>query len=132
MFSYMTPGAEAGSKDNQTGRRAAARLRVSIPAKLILLDGNYRCPLEDISQTGARVSCSAAVVPGATGILQCMGLDVLCSIIRNEAGRFGLHFEEEVSTEALQEIRQEHDRLSQVRIKEDRLHAKGWATGVYT
>lgn len=132
MFSYMTPGAKAASDGNRTGRRAAARLRVSIPARLILLDGSYICPLEDISQTGARVRCAATIAPGATGILQCMGLDVLCSIIRNEDGRFGLHFEEEVSDEALLEIRQEHDRLSKVRIKEDRLHAKRWATGDYS
>ncbi|MXP43967.1 PilZ domain-containing protein [Allopontixanthobacter sediminis] len=133
MFSYPTPGAKAAATDNRTGRRAAARLRVTIPGRLILLGGSYTCEVGDISQTGARVHCEAAAVdPGATGVLQCMGLDVLCCIVRRDGRCVGLAFEEDVSAEALQEIRQQHDRLSKVRVREDRIFAKRWATGVYT
>ncbi|WP_416172381.1 PilZ domain-containing protein [Allopontixanthobacter sp.] len=130
MFSYATPGVKAATACNPTGRRGTARLRVSIPARLILRGGSCACALESISQTGARVVCKTAVDIGATGVLQCMELDILCSVVRVEGGYIGLQFDEDVDAQALQKIRQQHDILINTRICNNRLHAKRWATGV--
>ncbi len=74
-----------------------------------MLGGNYPHLLEDISQTGARVICTADIRTGECGILQSMEIDVLCKIVRAGNGRSGLLFEEDVSTAAIEEVRRQDD-----------------------
>ena len=97
-----------------------------------MLGGSYSCFLEDISQTGAKVFCQADISKGETGILQCKEIDVLCKIVRAEGGQFGLIFEEQVSAEAIQEIRQQNDIYRQNHVREERVFARRWATGKYS
>lgn len=97
-----------------------------------MLGSSHRCCLEDISQTGARVICQAAISKGETGILQSMDIDVLFKIVRAGHGRFGLQFEEEVSAEAIKEIRRQNDLHRKSFIGESRMYARSWATGFYS
>lgn len=97
-----------------------------------MLGGNYPCLLEDISQSGARVICIADIRKGETGILQSMEIDVLCKIVRAGNGRFGLLFEEDVSTSAIEDVRRQNDIHRLNYIQEDRAHARSWATGKYS
>lgn len=97
-----------------------------------MLGGNYPCLLEDISQSGARVICTADISKGETGILQSMEIDVLCKIVRAGNGRFGLLFEEEVSTSTIEEVRRQNDIHRLTYIREERTHARSWATGKYS
>jgi len=112
-----------------TGRRAAARLRVFIPGKLILLDGNYDCTLEDISQTGVRVHCDANARKGDEGVLHCMALDVFCEVVRTGNSRIALQFEEEVSLSLVEDIRRKNDLHRKEHEDRFRTMAKQWVAG---
>ncbi len=129
MLVYPPTDAQPDVGHVSIGRRTAARLRVYIPGKLILLGSIYNCALEDISQTGARVMCVAAIGTGETGVLQCMKLDVLCKVVRADKNQFGLHFEEDVSAEDIQEMRRQNDIYRRNDAQEMRVFAKQWATG---
>jgi len=96
-----------------------------------MLGGSHMCSLKDISQTGARVICRARISKGETGILQSMEIEVLFKVVRAENGRFGLRFEEDVSAEAIHEMRRQNDHHRKTYISENRVHARRWATGSY-
>jgi len=132
MLGSFSPDSERAVGSGPTGRRSAARLRVYIPGRLIMLGGSHRCWREDISQTGARVICQAGISEDETGILQSMKIDVLCKIVRAGHGRFGLQFEEDVSAEAIKEMRRQNDLHRKTFISENRVYARHWATGSYS
>ncbi len=57
-----------------------------------------------------------------------MEIDVLCKIVRAGNGRFGLLFEEEVITSTIEEVRRQNDIHRLNYIREERAHARSWAT----
>jgi hypothetical protein len=77
------------------GRRAASRVRLGIPAQVLLIQGLEKCMLDDLSQSGARVTIAAKLpVPGAGVILRARGLEVFGSVVWSQGARFGILFEE--------------------------------------
>ncbi len=77
------------------GRRAAARVRLCIPAQVMLLQGLENCLLDDLSQAGARVTIAARLPGiGAGVVLKAKGLDAFGTVIWAQGARFGLAFEE--------------------------------------
>lgn len=78
-----------------TGRRAMPRLRLAMPAKVQLMHGMENCVLDDLSQTGARVTLAGRLPgPGAGVVLKATGLDVFGTVVWSEGSRFGIKFEE--------------------------------------
>ncbi len=132
MFGTSPPFTGRTDQSRPAGRRGAARLRVYFPGRLIMIGGTYPCWLEDISQTGARVICQADIRQGKTGIFQSMDIEVLCTIVRAGNGRLGLQFEEDVSAEAIQEMRRRHDHSPKGKLSEEKVYARRWATGIYS
>lgn len=77
------------------GRRASARVRLCIPAQVLLLQGLENCLLDDLSQAGARVTIAARPPGiGAGVVLTAKGLDAFGTVIWAHGARFGLAFEE--------------------------------------
>ena len=81
-----------------TGRRATPRVRLYIPAQALLLQGLENCLLDDLSQSGARVTLAGRLPSvGAGVVLTAKGLDVFGSVIWSQGARFGIAFEEPLS-----------------------------------
>jgi hypothetical protein len=78
-----------------TGRRAVPRVRLHVPAQVMLLQGLVSCKLDDLSQAGARVTI-AAKLPGigAGVVLRTNRLDVFGTVVWAQGARFGIAFEE--------------------------------------
>ncbi|WP_421849035.1 PilZ domain-containing protein [Novosphingobium sp.] len=78
-----------------TGRRSKPRVRLHIPAHVILLQGLVSCQLDDLSQAGARVTI-AGKLPGfgAGVVLQTNRLDVFGTVVWSQGACFGIAFEE--------------------------------------
>ena len=90
-----------------TGRRAAPRVRLFVPADIILLRGTEACVLEDLSQHGARVKLATpSPRPGAGVVLQVHSLDVFGTVVWEHGQRFGLVFDEIVPIPQVVTIRQ--------------------------
>ncbi|KUO55300.1 MAG: hypothetical protein APF82_05105 [Sphingomonadales bacterium BRH_c42] len=112
-----------------TGRRDAARLRLYLPARLILVDGVVPCIVEDISQTGAKLLIQNARPIGQSGILQCPPLDIFFDRVWAEGVRVGVAFEEPVAPETLHALRQLHDNHGALSKQELRRTAQDWVRG---
>lgn len=90
-----------------TGRRAAPRVRLFVPADIILLRGLEACLLEDLSQYGARVTLASPTPRQGAGIvLQVHSLDVFGTVVWAEGQRLGLVFDEIVPFQQVVTIRQ--------------------------
>jgi len=80
-----------------TGRRAAPRARVFVPADVLLLQGLEKCRLDDLSQHGARITLDGHMPrPGSGAVLQLKDLDVFGTVVWVKDQRCGLQFEEVV------------------------------------
>ncbi|MHA7819652.1 MAG: PilZ domain-containing protein [Erythrobacter sp.] len=116
---------------NQTGRRAAPRLRLSLPGTFLAVRGNLRCIVTNMSQTGVLMVVDETLGVGETGYLRCGPIDHFVTVMRKEYGLNGLEFDRPVSHEfvlemrAFQESFAERDRADLMR------SARAWAQGEF-
>lgn len=111
-----------------TGRRSAPRVRLFVPADIILLRGLETCLLEDLSQHGARVTLATQTqtpCPGAGVVLKVHSLDVFGTVVWTEGQRFGLVFDEFVPFQQVVTIRQFADDYAERQASYEGRKAKG-------
>jgi hypothetical protein len=85
------------TKPGITGRRAASRVRLLVPAQVMLLTGLTKCVLDDLSQHGARVTLSVpAPRQGSGAVLQIRNIEAFGTVVWVSGQRFGLQFDEPV------------------------------------
>jgi len=77
------------SHADPVGRRSAARLRLSIPARLLTIHGIHDCILLDLSRTGARIALTLPLPIGADGFVRVGLLEAFGEVIRREVGSGG-------------------------------------------
>lgn len=113
-----------------TGNRSFNRLRLGVPATLVLTHGAQGCLIDDISCTGTRLRSQRPLTIGQTAVLSFHELR-LFSTVRWAAGRdCGLHFDRPLDLEDMQgmlwitENRALYERLCQAG------HAMDWADGI--
>lgn len=122
------PGSSAQA--HPLGRRHAARVRLGIPAKIILLSGTYSCRLDDLSQTGARVAIAASQPsPGMSAILTVNGLEVLGTIKWGRAQRYGLQFDEPLPLQQVIAIRHFSDSYTRYEAEQFQRNAREFVQG---
>lgn len=113
----------------QIGRRASARLRLSVPAKLLTIYDTLPCVLIDISQNGAQIAIERPLLPGDGVYLRCGDLEHFASVVRSGPGRNGLEFEIPITHDQVLDIR----RLAEDYAFDDgellRREARAWVTG---
>lgn len=115
------------------GRRLAPRLRLSIPARLLTLDGASRCILVNLSRTGAHIGLKRPLTKGARAILQVDGIDSFgvvtrCDIGRN-GGSNGFEFEDPLSDEDVVAMRQYAEGLERYERARLLREAEAWVAG---
>lgn len=117
------------ASDIRVGRRAAARLRLHVPAELVLTDGRERCLLDDISTTGARLTIARELVPASWAVLQCGGVEAFGEVMWSRRGHCGLRFESPLDRRIVLAMRGIRDRLAEAEIEERRRIAREWIMG---
>jgi hypothetical protein len=104
--------------DIQRGRRDAARLRLRLAARLVLLDGTQHCILTDLSASGARIHPSDAVSVGAQAVLMWGSrFEGFGEVVWVSARECGIAFDERLRDGVLQATRQLNE---MERLPEDR------------
>jgi hypothetical protein len=68
------------------GRRAAARLRLAIPARFVSIHSTQNCILLDISRTGARLALASPLAEHQSGIVTFAQFELFGSIVRADHG----------------------------------------------
>jgi hypothetical protein len=87
------------------GRRGNARARLNIRARIILLDGQCGCTVDNLSRKDARIEAEWPVKVGDHGILQREGLDEFFTVHWVRDGRCGISFEVEIPEERVLALR---------------------------
>lgn len=112
------------------GRRANARVRLHIPARLILLSGVQHCILEDLSVTGAAVIPQESLAPaGCSAILQCEGIEAFGNIQWARYGRCGVMFDEQLPLASVIALRRVADAYEDNERERFRESARTWVQG---
>ena len=129
------PGKQFQSTASQNGgptphRRSEARVRLHIPARLILLTGVQQCMLEDLSVTGAAlIPRDALPHVGASGILQCENLETFGTVQWARYGRCGIMFDERLPLANVIALRHFADAYEQNERANFRERARAWVQG---
>jgi hypothetical protein len=110
-------------------RRTASRLRLNLPARLILLDRTASCVIDNISQTGARLALESPPAPGEFGRLQCANIDRFFDTSWNTDHRIGVTFDEALPMETLRSLRDYSDRFPHHKHRELKAQARDWVAG---
>lgn len=112
-----------------TGRRAAPRLRLSLPARLVAVDRTHQCILMNLSRNGAQIAILDSLREGEGGVLICGKIDQFVIVNRSEFGLNAVTFEEPISDEMVLHIRRYHENFEE---RERRMlveTARKWVSG---
>jgi hypothetical protein len=115
------------------GRRGAARLRLSIPARFVSVDGHYDCILIDLSATGAQIALAAPRLREAVGYLMVARLEVFGEVVRavrgQKGGVNGLVFDDPLSRDHVLAVRHHAETFQQREQVALRDQVRRWVTG---
>ncbi len=111
------------------GRRAAPRLRLSLPAQLIAVEKAHTCILLNLSRSGAQVAILDAMREGEGAILRCGVINHFAIITRSEFGLNALSFDEPLTDEIVLETRRYYENFEERERRALIATARKWATG---
>ena len=111
------------------GRRAAPRLRLSLPAQLIAIEKAHTCILLNLSRTGAQVAILDAMRKGEGAILRCGIINHFAIVTRAEFGLNALEFDEPLTDAIVLETRRYHENFEEREKRALIETARKWVTG---
>ena len=111
------------------GRRAAARLRLSIPGKLVTIYEKQRCVVVNLSRSGAQVSLAKPLAPGEAAFLELAGKEHFATVVWSDEGSNGLEFEIPLEDDQVLATRDFEDKLDELERRELHRIAREWITG---
>jgi len=111
------------------GRRAAPRLRLSLPAQLIAIEKAHTCILLNLSRTGAQVAILDAMREGEGGILRCGIINQFAIVTRTDFGLNALEFDEPLTDAIVLETRRDHETFEEREKRALIETARKWVTG---
>ena len=113
----------------RVGRRTAARLRLHVPAELLLTDGQERCLLDDISTSGAQITLLRHLPAATWAVLRCGQMEGFGEVMWSRGGHCGLRFESPLDPAIVVAMRSIRDTLAEAEIEERRRIAREWVMG---
>lgn len=96
-----------------TGRRAAPRLRLSLPGIFLAVRGNLRCIVTNLSQTGVLMAVNEVLEVGESGYLRCGPIDHFVTVMRKDHGLNALEFDNPVSHDFVIQMRRFQETLAE-------------------
>ncbi|MEO0871401.1 MAG: PilZ domain-containing protein [Pseudomonadota bacterium] len=127
---FAAPSADADEEPlANVGRRAAPRLRLSIPARLVTVSETRRCVLLDVSRCGAQISLAKPLSEGEAGFLHFANTEVFVSVIRKATGLNGVEFDVPLSDEDVLAIRRYAEDYEADERRALRSEARAWVAG---
>jgi hypothetical protein len=125
-----TPDRVPRSETIEIGRRGAARLRLSIPARLVAVYETLPCDLLDLSRSGARVALEQPVATGEAGFLKFLNQELFATVVWAGQGGNGLEFEQPLSDEQVLEIRASAEHIDAEEYRGLRDEVRAWVAGI--
>jgi PilZ domain len=94
-----------GNLGGKQGQRGTARLQLGVPGTLVMAHATVTCLIDDISASGARIRCDAALTAGALAELRFEERRGFCAIAWARGGRAGLRFDQRLTLEDIEYFR---------------------------
>lgn len=113
----------------QAGRRAAPRLRLSLPGQFLAVRGNLRCIVTNMSQTGVLIAAAEPLEVGEDGYLRCGPIDHFVTVTRKGNGLNALKFENPVSHAFVVQMRRFQETLAEREEAELMETVRSWTQG---
>ncbi|WP_374527213.1 PilZ domain-containing protein [Novosphingobium sp.] len=119
-----------GIPSNRHGARRSNRLRLAVPASLLLTHETRPCLIEDISATGAHIRLPQPLPVGRSLMLVFHELRLFATVVWSEGQECGLRFAQPLEREDMEgmlwirENRELYDRICQSG------HAEDWSNGL--
>ncbi|MEO0463579.1 MAG: PilZ domain-containing protein [Pseudomonadota bacterium] len=112
-----------------TGRRTAPRLRLSLRARLVAVEGVQECLLINISRSGAQVVLLEPLKIGEAAQLICGDIDDFVLVTRQDFRLNGVQFEEELPNDKILQLRTHYETFDR-RERRDLINAaRKWVSG---
>jgi len=112
------------------GRRAAARVRLALTGKVILVTGHEPCQLEDLSQSGACLTVGGMAPPiGDDAVLMVNGVEAFGTVVWRRGTSFGMQFEQQMALDDVVRLRGVHDHYQMLEHQEQRRRASDFVQG---
>lgn len=115
---------------NKPGGRLGNRLRLGVPASLVLTHETRDCLIDDISLTGARLRVARPLAKGQAVVLSFHELRLFATAMWSRDGECGLRFDQPLALEDMQGMLW----IKQNRPLYDRMcrdsHAQDWSEGI--
>ena len=119
-----------GAKAQVPGRRQAARVRLALPAKVILITGHKPCLLDDLSQTGAKITVDQTPPPlGDDAVLMVNGVEAFGTVVWRRGNSFGLCFETAMPIDDVVRLRGCHDHFKTLEEQQQLRQAREFVQG---
>ena len=119
-----------GARAQVPGRRQAARVRLALPAKVILVTGHQPCQLDDLSQTGAKITVDQIPPPlGDDAVLMVNGVEAFGTVIWRRGNSFGLCFEDAMPMADVVRLRGFNDHQQALEQQNRLRHAREFVQG---
>lgn len=112
-----------------TGRRVAARARVTLTGFLETVQGTQKAILKNVSATGAMLEIAELPTVGADGIFKCAALDCFGTIAWAHGRWCGVAFDEPITHAEVLQVRKVSDQAAFAPDREAREAALNWAQG---
>ncbi len=118
------------STPRPAGQRFFNRVRLGVPASLVLTHGTHPCLIDDISCTGSRLRTERTLPVGVTAVLAFHQLRLMGVVRWMHSGQCGLQFERPLEIDDMQgmvwitENRDLYNRLCETG------HASDWVGGI--
>jgi hypothetical protein len=105
-------------------------LRLALPGKVILVTGHQPCHLDDLSQTGARITVDRDAPPlGDDAVLMVLGVEAFGTVVWRHSNSFGLCFDEPVALDDVIRLRGCHDHFQTIEQEKQLRRARDFVQG---
>ena len=117
-------------KPTIAGRRSVPRVRLFVPAQVMLVRGLEQCVLDNLSQHGAQILFNARMPQDGSGaVLKVKDLDVFGTVIWVKGKHFGVQFEEAVTLQQVVQIRHYADAYAEHQAMINARNARNFVQG---
>lgn len=132
-MSAALPKSDPTSEALAIGRRAAPRLRLSIPGKLISLYDTRRCIVIDLSCTGVQLGLENPLAIYETAVLQIAGQDLFGEVVRlaegPNGGVNGIQFDPPLEEQDVLDMRAFAERYQRDELRKLHSEVRDWVEG---
>lgn len=116
-----------GNANVKQGQRSYNRLKLGVPAVLVLAHGRVNCLLDDVSVSGAKVRTQTAVSKGQSAELMFDRHRVFCTVNWSRAGEAGLSFVDPMGQADMQRLLWIVENREEWEAERETIGARDWA-----